>query len=292
MTADDPLSRRDALRGLAALAAFPLNIVPDVMTSSPLADERRVPPPARRLGLAVFTVRSLAARNFEGTLAEVAAIGYRDVDMYIFEARLAPRATRAILDRAGLSCRSARVATPALYRGWDRTLDAAAELGARWVTLANVPWDERTLWRDWEELFAVFNRVGEAAAARGLGFCHHNHDFELEPVDGRVPLDAMLAATSPETLKLQMDVYWMTRGSRDPVREIARLGSRVASLHLKDMDASPARRITTVGRGTLDFAAILKAAGEAGVTDVFVEEDGPADPMRSAREAYAHLSAL
>ena len=67
-----------------------------------------------RVGLAVFTVRAPAARDFERTLAGVAEIGYRDLDMYIFEGRRPPKETRAILDRVGLTCRSARVATPAL----------------------------------------------------------------------------------------------------------------------------------------------------------------------------------
>ena len=245
-----------------------------------------------RLGLAVYTVRGPAARDFEGTLAAVADIGYRDLDMYIYEGRRPPKETRAILDRVGLTCSSARVATPALYRGWDRSLDAAATLGARWITLANVPWEERTLWRDWEELFEVFGRVGEQARRRGLHFCYHNHDFELQPIDGRIPLDLMLSSTSPDDLKLQMDVYWITRGGRDPVEEITRLGARVASLHLKDMDRTPARGITTVGRGTLDFAAILRAARLAGVTGCFVEEDNPSDAMASVRAAFSHLSKL
>jgi sugar phosphate isomerase/epimerase len=89
-----------------------------------------------------------------------------------------------------------------------------------------------------------------------------------------------------------MDVYWMTKGGRDPVDEIGRLGGRVATLHLKDMDATPARGITTVGQGTIDFAAVLRAARTARVGDVFVEEDNPADPIVAARQSYEHLTKL
>ena len=102
----------------------------------------------------------------------------------------------------------------------------------------------------------------------------------------------MLASTDPALVKLQMDVYWMTKGGRDPVAEIGGLGARVASLHLKDMDATAARGITTVGVGTIDFARILAAAKKAGVSDCFVEEDAPRDPLAAARASYAHLSAL
>ena len=272
------IDRRDAIRTLAALATAPL------LTRTLSAPDR--------IGLALYTVRDLAARDFEGTLRAIAEIGYRDLDMYIHASGREPRATRAMLDRTGLTCRSARVATPALYRGWERFLDAANVLGARWITLANVSAEERLSMRDWEELAAVFNGVGERARRAGLTFCYHHHDFELRRLEGRIPLDVMLAATDPELVRLQMDVYWITKGGRSPVDEIRRLGSRVATLHLKDMDATPQRGITTVGRGTIDFASVLRAARGAGVADVFVEEDSPADPLAAARQSYAHLSRL
>ena len=274
------ITRREAIGRLAALAALPS--LTRATTSAPLA----------RIGLAVFTVRPLLARDFERTMQAVAEIGYRDVDMYIHESRLKPRETRAAIDRAGLTCRSARVATPALYRGWDRSLDAAKELGARWITLANVPYEERLILRDWQELFDVFNRVGYEARQRGLGFCYHNHDFELQPIEERIPLDLMMTATLHDLVKLQMDVYWMTKGGRDPVAEITRLGSRVASLHLKDMDRTPERGITTVGAGMIDFARVITAARKAGVEDFYVEEDAPRDPLAAVRASYAHLKSL
>ena len=146
--------------------------------------------------------------------------------------------------------------------------------------------------RDWARLFDLFNRAGRAARSRDLGFCYHNHDFELQPLEGRVPLDALLAATDADVVRLQMDVYWMAKGGRDPAAEIARLGSRVASLHLKDMDATAERGITTVGRGTIDFARVLRAGHAAQVSDFFVEEDSPVDPLDAARRSYAHLAAL
>jgi len=245
-----------------------------------------------RIGLALLTVGRISSRDYEGTLRQVAAIGYRDVDMYIYDSRRQPAETRAMLDRTGLSCASARIATPALYRGWNRFLDAANILGARWITLASVSYEERLHLRDWQELAGVLNKAGEAARDRGLTLCYHNHSFELAPLEGSIPLDLLLASTEPALLKLQMDVYWMKHGGRDPAAEIRRLGSRVATLHLKDMDATPARGITSVGRGTIDFRAVLAAAAHARVSHYFVEEDAPADPLDAIRSSYAYLARL
>ncbi len=279
-----PVDRRSAIRALAAFAVTPLLTRVDAESLRPRKLDR--------IGLALFTVGRLTSRDYEGTLRQVVEIGYRDVDMYIYDARREPAETRAMLDRVGLACPSARVATPALYRGWDRFLDAANILGARWITLANVSYEERLHLRDWHELADVLNKAGDAARRRGLSLCYHNHSFELESLEGKVPLDLLLASTDPALVKLQMDVYWMTRGGRNPAAEIRRLGSRVATLHLKDMDGTPARGITSVGRGTLDFRAVLAAAADAKVSHYFVEQDDPADPLDAIRSSYAHLARL
>jgi len=284
---DVPIDRRSAIRALAALAATPLLARAEMIPAQGLRRRK-----LDRIGLALFTVQRLTSRDYEGTLQQVAEIGYRDVDMYIYDSRREPAETRAMLDRAGLACPSARIATPALYRGWDRFLDAANTLGARWITLANVSYEERLHLRDWRELADVLNKAGDAARRRGLSLCYHNHAFELESLEGKIPLDLLLASTEPALVKLQMDVYWMTRGGRNPATEIRRLGSRVATLHLKDMDATPARGITSVGRGTIDFRAVLAAAADAKVSHYFVEEDAPADPLDAIRASYAHLARL
>jgi sugar phosphate isomerase/epimerase len=262
--------------------------------------------PARPpLGLALFTVRDEARRDAARTFAAVAAMGYREIDMYPADAGVAPAAARRALDAAGLTCPSSRVAFQSLAGDWDRSLDDAATLGARQVTLASVPAEARTTWRAWEELAELLAKRGQEARARGLGLCYHNHDYELRPAGGpdagrpdagvpgsRVPFDLLVAATDAADLRFQLDVYWLTVGGRDPVSELARLGPRVASLHLKDADATPRRAITTVGRGTLDFRAILRAAARAGVRHAFVEEDAPADPMAAARAAAMYLRHL
>jgi sugar phosphate isomerase/epimerase len=245
------------------------------------------------VGLAVITLRAEVQRDFEGTMRQVAAIGYRDLDTYIYESNLEASATRAILDHLGLTCTSARVRTTSLYRGWERFLDAANTLGAKFITLADVPSPERQTLQDYHELAALFNRCGAIAQQHGLTFCYHNHDAELQALEGRVPYDVLVAETDPKLVHLQMDVYWMVHGGRDPVPELRRLAGRVSTLHLKDMQSWPRRGITTVGRGRIDFREILRAAIDTGVRYWYVEEDAPVGPgIDSVRAAYAYLSGL
>jgi sugar phosphate isomerase/epimerase len=139
----------------------------------------------------------------------------------------------------------------------------------------------------------VFNRCARTAAERGLTFCYHNHEREFEAMDGVVPYDVLVADTEPALVKLQIDVYWLARAGRSPVDEVRRLAGRVATLHLKDMDATAARGITTVGKGIIDFPSVLRAAMDTGITHWYVEEDAPTVPgIEAVKSAYAYLTRL
>src|SRR5262249_4088452 len=61
-----------------------------------------------KIGLELYTVRDALKQDFEGTLARVAKIGYREVEVATYFADLnnlnpAPKKTREILDSLGLS---------------------------------------------------------------------------------------------------------------------------------------------------------------------------------------------
>lgn len=99
-------------------------------------------------------------------LAAVAGIGYRDVvvnDLYA-------HALRAALTRAALTASAVHVTTPLLYRGIERHLAVAKDLGCQYFVCGRLDPEERRTQQDWHELAAVFNRAGEAARHAGLRF--------------------------------------------------------------------------------------------------------------------------
>ena len=54
-----------------------------------------------------------------------------------------------------------------------------------------------------------------------------------------------------------------------------------------------AQTFKEVGAGSLDFAAILKAAAAAGARHYFVEQDQtPGDPVASLKQSYEYLRNL
>ncbi len=244
-----------------------------------------------RIGIQLYTVRREFARDPEATLARVARIGFTEVETVSYPPGTAEE-IRRMLERHGLRIPSSHVGLRAADADWERTLELAAALGQRYVVVAGVAQNERQTVDDWKRIAARFNAAGEAARKHGLTFCYHNHDFEFVPIDGQVPYDLLLAETDPGLVKLELDLYWITKGGKDPLDYFAKWPGRFPLVHVKDMDATPRRYFADLGSGTIDFAAIFRKSAEAGIRHYFVEHDSPQDPMASISASYRHLASL
>jgi sugar phosphate isomerase/epimerase len=244
-----------------------------------------------RVGLQLYTVRDVLARDFEGTLARIAAIGYRDLEFAGYHGRR-PEAVSAALGRHGLRAPAAHVPLDALRTQWSATVDAAHVIDHDYIV---VPWldeKERRTIADYERLAEEFNRLGRNARQADLRFAYHNHDFEFTPIDGRVPYDILLDRTDPENVEFEMDLYWTTKAGHDPVAYFDRYPGRFPLVHVKDSSGAPANRITDVGSGTIDFKRIFGRRKEAGIQHAFVEHDQPTDAFASIKASHDYLARL
>ncbi len=245
-----------------------------------------------RIGLELYTVRDDLARDFEGTLKQVAAMGYREVEFTDYYGRSAGE-VRAALAVAGLTAPSVQAPSTDLRLAWAGRIERTRAVGHSYLVCGWVPPGERRSLTDWRSLATLLNTVGNAARQAGIQLAYHNHDFEFAPVQGRVPYDLLLETTDPVLVQLELDVYWARKGGRDPLQLFDRWPGRFPLLHLKDMASGPRGQFTELGRGVIDFRRILRRAKAAGVRHVFVEQDeGSVPPLERARIGYAYLRQL
>ena len=243
-----------------------------------------------RIGIQLYTVRRDLARDVEGTLAKVAAIGFKEVEFAGFPAGTAV-SLRAMLSRHRLTVVSNHVALQSLRADWDRTLDEAAAIGQRYIVVAYLQPDERRTIDDWKRLAALFNRAGETSRARKIQFAYHNHDFEFVPMTGAIGFDVLLAETDPKLVQFEMDLYWITKAGKDPLAYFAKWPGRFPLLHIKDM--APDGGFADLGTGTIDFARSFRRASQGGVKHYFYEQDvTPGSPFDSAKVGYEYLKSL
>jgi sugar phosphate isomerase/epimerase len=272
-------TRRQFLTALVAIASSRAG-------GRPAAVAGRLTP----IGVQLYTVRSLLQGDFEGTLAELAAIGFREVEFAGYYGR-APRAVRAALEGAGLVAPSAHVSIEAVRDDLPRVLEAAHAVGHRHIVVAWLPEAQRTL-DGYRAAVDLFNRVGERAVAAGIRFAYHNHAFEFARLDGRMPYDVLLERCDPRYVAFEMDLYWITKGGQDPLAYFARWPGRFPMVHVKDSTGPPDHRMVDVGAGRIPWKAIFARREQAGIRHYFVEHDAPPDPLASVRRSYEYLRRL
>src|SRR6185437_12358200 len=240
------------------------------------------------LGLQLYTVRNLMDKDVEATIAAVAAIGYREVELAGLHNKSA-KEMRAILDRHGLRARSSHSSMQDIRRNWPRTLDDAATLGQTYIVNPWIDEPERTV-AGYTKAAHEMTAAAEAARAHGLGFAYHNHEFEFARVDGKLPYDILLAESDPKLVKMELDIFWIVKGGQDPLAYFTRHAGRFPMIHAKDMTKDG--KMVDVGQGAIDWPNILRHARKAGLEYAFVEHDDPPSPIADARVSYEYLRPL
>lgn len=268
-------------------------------TASAVALGALLPPACRsargakidKIGIQLYTVRDQMKTDFEGTLARIAQIGYKEVEFAGYFDR-APTDVRAILDRNGLMAPATHMMAPNVD-AWKKALDTAKAVGHQYVVAPWIPEEKRKTLDDWKRIADEFNRVGQLAKDTGIQFAYHNHDFEFVPrIEGRIPFDVLLENTDPKLVQLEIDLYWITKGGEDPLGYFSRWPGRVPLVHVKDSMGAPEHKMVDVGQGKIEWKRIFAKRDQAGIKHFFVEHDQPPQPFEDIAVSYKYLSQL
>jgi sugar phosphate isomerase/epimerase len=241
-----------------------------------------------RIGLQLYTIRKAMEHDFEGSLAHVARIGYREVEFAGYFDHSTDQ-VRRMLHRHGLTAPSAHISLEDIRTHWDRTVEDAHSIGHKYLVCAWIIDEDRTV-DGYRKVAGVFNRAAETARKAGIEFGYHNHSYEFVPVDGQLPYDILLAASDPALVKFELDLFRITKGGADPLAYFAKYPGRFPLVHVKDMSRDG--KMVDVGKGTIDFRRIFADREQAGIRHFFVEHDEPANPFASIASSYAWLRGL
>lgn len=245
----------------------------------------------KRIGLQLYTLRNEMKADFNGTLEKVAATGYKEVEFAGYFDRK-PQEVKATLAKLGLASPSSHFALASVRDDLNKLIETAKTVGHKFVVCPFLAQNERQTLADYQKVGAIFNRAGEACRKAGIEFAYHNHDFEFVPLDGKVPYDMLLAETDPKLVRMELDLYWITKAGHDPLTYFDKHPGRFPLVHVKDMDNSSKKDFTEVGRGTIDFKKIFARSEKAGIRHYYVEQDRSAAPLESIKVSYDYLSKL
>jgi sugar phosphate isomerase/epimerase len=247
------------------------------------------------IGLQLYTVRDLLQQDFEGTLEQVAQIGYKRVEFAGLYNRT-PAQVRTILDRLGLSAPSTHVGVNLLRQSLPAQIETAKTLGHEYLTAPSYPLPRNGTTADWQRVAEEFNRWGTACRDAGLKFAFHNHSAEFQLVEGKPGMEILLAASDPALVDYELDIYWARHAGFEANDLFERHPGRFTMWHVKDMrDPTGSKAMVPVGGGSIDFASIFQRASRSGLKHFFVEHDNAAQTggsLASIRASFQHLRTI
>jgi len=265
------------------------------------------------IGLQLYSVRDILPKDYEGTLAQLAALGYREVEAAGFFGH-SPSEVKRAMGHAGLQCVSAHYPLRDLLPKLDETIQFGKDLGLKYIVCASPMLKDPTRVKDpssrearesmtlddWRWNAEQFNRIGERAHAAGIRFAYHNHTAECRSENGTVFYDELLRSTDPGKVTMEMDCGWVVVGGKNPVDYLTRYPTRFTMLHVKDFKMGGAAYTnsepppsTELGRGSIDYRPIFEAAKKAPLEHAFVEQEAfDMPPMEALKIDADYMHAL
>jgi sugar phosphate isomerase/epimerase len=317
------LDRRQFIQisGSALTAALTL----DLMSCS-------TPDQKRAWGIQLFSIPQMTAGDFTGTLKKLSGLGYQQLEFfgpYPFSdpatiERWKPLAeqlgitqnafygfqvseVKKMLDDNGLSTPSAHLDLVTLRTNLNEACKNLNALGSRYVAVPAIMGEPMASADDFKKLAAEFNGMGKQMKEHGVAFVYHNHGYEHALKDNQVPMDILLSNTDPETVKFELDIFWMQAAGASPVDYLKKYPGRFKLMHVKD--ASEAVRFSgdgstpdqwmslfpkmaDPGSGVFDIKGIIEAGIQSGVEHFFLERDLAPKPDETLKNSIEYFSKL
>ena len=231
------------------------------------------------IGFQVFPVREMLGKDFECTLRQLAAVGYRTVEMcsppsyadYGFAplASLKASEMRQTIQASGLHCESCHYQFSELKQHLDERIAFAKELGLKQMILSTFGLGRDATMDDWRRAADELNKIGAVIQKAGLQAGFHNHDFEFKQIDGVLVYDELMSMLDPKIVKMQFQVSVISLGY-EAAAFFTKYPGRFISAHLADWSSAD-KKTAAVGQGVVDWKKLFAAAKTGGIKNYFVE---------------------
>lgn len=243
-----------------------------------------------QVGLQLYTVRDQTAQDFKGTIRKVAQMGYQGVEFAGY-GDLSASELRDLLQETGLKVAGSHVGYQILESDSASAIEYCRQIECPYLIVPYMHIDQLNDAERLRTFITNMNEYGRRCKDAGITLAYHNHSHEFEKLNDAYLLDLLAEGTDPELVKLEVDTYWVSYASVDPVAYLRKHAGRVPLIHLKDM--TPERTFAEVGDGTLDIASYIATGKEIGVEWYIVENDAPTIPsLESAQRSFDNLQKL
>jgi sugar phosphate isomerase/epimerase len=262
-------------------------LLPEYLFSNPLTETK--------IGLQLYTLRNEIEKDLEGSLGKISGIGYELLEAAGYSNGrfygLPPASFRSMVEKAGMKL----VSSHATFDEEEtvQAVKAHREAGISYMVWPWIGMEQRESAESYMQLAGRLNAIGKICKDNGIRFGYHNHDFEFNELEGKIPYDILLENTDPGLVFMEIDLYWITYAGKDPVEYFKKYPGRFELWHIKDMAAGKAMEMTEVGRGVIDYTELFGQAALAGMKEFFVEQDViQGDGFESVKQSHDYLRSI
>jgi len=240
------------------------------------------------IGCQTWPVRKMIAKDFPGTIKQLAAAGFQTIEMcspvgYADDsfgglAKYKGSELRKMLGDLGVKCESSHFGIEELRKNQAASIAWAKDLGLTQMLVPSLEGPKKPTMDDVKRAADEYNKMGEQAAKAGIQQGLHDERFEVSSVNGKRVYDILFDLLDPKLVKFQFQVSEIQHGL-DAADYFTKHPGRFISMHVQGWSAS-AKKIVAVGQDSLDWKKIFTAAKTGGIKNYFVEMD--LDLMRAS----------
>jgi sugar phosphate isomerase/epimerase len=250
------------------------------------AAKRNIP-----VGLQLWTVRTECAKDFPGTIAKVAKMGYKGVEFAGFY-NYSAKDVRKMLDDNGLLCSGSHTAIDLLSNEkLAATMEYNRTIGNKFVV---VPWLDRqklTTKDAWLKMTATFNELADKTRSEGVHIGYHSHTGDFAKIDNETPWDILFSNTTKEVF-MQLDIGHAVHGGADPVAILKKYPGRALTVHVKEYSATNPKAL--ISEGDVKWKEVFEVCESTGGTQWYIieEESGAYPPLEAAEQSLKNYKKL
>jgi sugar phosphate isomerase/epimerase len=245
------------------------------------------------ISVQLYSVRGDCAKDFDGTLAAIAKLGFAGVEFAGYHTYAGkPKELRAKLDELGLKAAATHIGTNTLRGGeLAKTIEFHQQIGCKYLI---VPGDgDFTNPEKSKALADLFNEVAAKLKPLGMACGYHNHKHEFEKTGDSNHWEIFAQRTSKDVV-LQVDFGWAADAGQDCVDLVKRHPGRMGVVHLKPTVVGGEKGKKAIfGQDSVNWAPIIAACREVGGTQwLTLEQEAYPDgksPLECTALSYAAL---
>lgn len=244
----------------------------------------------RKIAIQLYTLRNVINTDLPGTLKSLSKFGYNSLEPYGFDGNFfghSAKDFRKICNDLGMDITSTHCGINMSNAGLFT--ERAAEAGLGYLVLPSFDGRPEKTPDDFKKAAHEMNRIGEITKKAGITFGYHNHDFEFQPMEGKIPYDILLSETDPTLVTFQMDIYWVVKAGKKPEEYFENYPGRFGLWHIKDMGNDSESCI--IGNGHIGFGDLMKLSGKAGLKNIIYEQEHYSEgtPLYCAEQSFKYI---